>query len=618
MACVNRQPASGCPAYDLSPFQDASHAPARDAHKARSAAASCFTAQPSLPYNTSELLSNENQPERAPSPGDPAGVWETTGHHGRAPGAVTTASLSLRDYLSILWTQKWMILAITVTTTAITLFYSSRQTPSYSTSSEVVVESMRFSRNPSAPTSLPDMNTEERIANSAPVAALATENLGDAAGEADTSAAIREGTTTIEFSSASADPRTARAAANAYARAYLDLRRDQTLRELEAVRSAYQQGIAAIRHRLGEISQEILGSNPSETSLLQIQYQALLARETGLEQSLADLVSSVDLDVGHILTPAPLQGSPSGPGPASSANLGVVLGLTLGVATALLRDRLDERVRGREELESQSGAPVLAFIPRVRSRAKRKPAPITLEQPASEAAEAYKGLAVRLLHLASQKKLKTIVITSSVADEGKTTTTANLGAALAVAGKRVVLVSADLRRPGLHRYFDPGPTPALPDVIRHRRKAVEALSFTSTENLWVLHAGFARVQSPLELLATDAMAEVIADLRDFADFVLFDTPPILSASDVSALAPLTDGVLIVVDPGRVERGPIEHARQEIQLTGAPVIGVVVNKYDPRRFRRYGSAYAYRYGSDGSASGREAGESIVPLERTEPF
>ncbi len=512
-----------------------------------------------------------------------------------------------------------MILAITVTTTAITLFYSSRQTPSYSTSSEVVVESMRFSRNPSAPTSLPDMNTEERIANSAPVTALATEYLGDAAGEADTSAAIREGTTTIEFSSASADPRTARAAANAYARAYLELRRDQTLRELEAVRSGYQQGIAAIRHRLDEISREILGSDPSETSLLQIQYQALLARESGLEQSLADLVSSVGLDVGHILTPAPLPRSPSGPGPASSATLGVVLGLTLGVAAALLRDRLDERVRGREELEIQSGAPVLAFIPRVRSRAKRKPAPITLEQPPSEAAEAYQGLAVRLLHLASQKKLKTIVITSSVADEGKTTTTANLGAALAVAGKRVVLVSADLRRPGLHRYFDPGPTPALPDVIRDRRKAVEALSFTSTENLWVLHAGFdASVHNPLELLATDAMAEVIADLRDFADFVLFDTPPILAASDVSALAPLTDGVLVVVDPGRVERGPIEHARQEIQLTGAPVIGVVVNRYDPRRFRRYGSAYAYRYGSDGSASGREAGESLIPLERTEPI
>ena len=269
----------------------------------------------------------------------------------------------------------------------------------------------------------------------------------------------------------------------------------------------------------------------------------------------------------------------------------------------------------------QSGAPVLAFIPRVRSTAKRKrkPVPITLEQPASEASEAYKGLAVRLLHLASQKKLKTIVITSSVADEGKTTTTANLGAALAVAGKRVVLVSADLRRPGLHRYFNPGPAPSLADVIRHRVKALEALSFTSTENLWFLHAGFdAGVHSPLELLATDAMTEVIADLRDFADFVLIDTPPILSVSDVTAIAPLTDGVLIVVDPRRVERGLIEQARQEIQLTGAPVIGVVVNRYDPRRFRRYGSAYVYRYHSDGSASGGEAGGSIVPLERTEPF
>jgi capsular exopolysaccharide synthesis family protein len=553
------------------------------------------------------------------------------GHHERAPGVVTSAPLSLRDYLSILWRRKWLILAITMTTTAITLFYSSKQTPSYSTSSEVVVESIRFDRDPSAPTLLPDMNTEERIANSAPVAALATERLGDAAGEADTSAATREGTTTIEFSSASADPHDAQAAANAYASAYLELRRDQTLRELEALRSGYQGGIAAIRSQLDEISQEILRRDPSQTALLQIQYQALLARETGLEQSLAELVSTVNLDVGQILTPAPLPGSPSGPGPASNATLGIVLGLALGVATALIRDRLDERVRGREELEIQSRAPVLAFIPRVRSRsngfirrnrsrAKGKLAPIiTLEQPASEAAEAYKGLAVRLLHLAPQKTVKTIVITSSVADEGKTTTTANLGAALAVAGKRVVLVSADLRRPGLQRYFYLDLTPALADLIRDRRKALEALSFTSTENLWVLHAGLnASVNSPLELLATDAMAEVVADLRDFADFVLIDTPPILSASDVSAVAPLADGVLIVVDPRRVEGSLIEEARQEIQLTGAPVIGVVVNRYDPRHFRRYSSAYVYRYHNDGSASGGEAGGSIVPLERTEPF
>jgi polysaccharide biosynthesis transport protein len=271
----------------------------------------------------------------------------------------------------------------------------------------------------------------------------------------------------------------------------------------------------------------------------------------------------------------------------------LIVGLVLGVSGALVRDRLDDRVRGREDIEVGSGAPVMAFVPRVRAAGTR---PITVTDPGSEGAEAYGALRLRLLHAASERGIKTLAITSSLPGEGKTTTVANLGVALAMAGKRVVVVSADLRRPTLRQFFRSLDGVGLTDVLRGARSPLQALSVTETPNLWVLDTGpRSHPDSPLSLLSSDAMAKTVADLRGFADFVLLDTPPLLVSPDVVALAPYTDGALFVVDPGIAERPSVEQARYELESMATEVVGVVVNRYDPRSFRGYGYGYGYRGG-----------------------
>lgn len=523
---------------------------------------------------------------------------------------------SLRAYLSVLWTRKWKILAIMATTTAVVLVYSSRQIPSYSSTAEVLVRSPRFDRNPSAPTPPMNMLTEERVANSREVADIAATYLPNRTDGTSAAAVIREGTETIEFTAQAADPAVAHVTANAFAKAYLELRRRQAIRELEALRSGYLQGLAGIREHLTNIAASLaLTDNQVERSLLTSEYTSLLTRQSALEQSLSDLIGPQDIDVGEVLVPASLPTSPSGANLVSNITLGIVLGLTLGVATALLLDRLDQRVRDRAELESYSRARVLAIVPRVRAE---QPPPITAAQPMSEAAEAYKALGVRLLYAASDRKVKTVLVTSSLEGEGKTSTTANLGVALAVAGKRTVMVSADLRRPALQEYFFSLKQAGLTDVLSGIRKTSEVVGSTGKENLWLLGSGTgAGSVSPLELLSSKSMRDVITELRSFGDFVLIDTPPVLTAPDVAALAPFADAVLFVVDPRRADRVVVEQARYELQLMNVPVIGVVVNNFTPRTFRTYGTGYG-RYSTDGTGHPivGEPSQAIVRAEDTD--
>jgi tyrosine-protein kinase len=312
---------------------------------------------------------------------------------------------------------------------------------------------------------------------------------------------------------------------------------------------------------------------------------------------------------------APFPSSPTSPSHVKDGGFGLIVGLALGIGMAFFRDRLDERVRGRQELELYSGAPVLAFIPHV---PRMNGSLITVRHPASEAAEAYGALRVRLMQAAARHSFKTVLVTSSLPGEGKTFTVANLGVALAQEDRRVVLVSADLRRPRLQVYFPAGKT-GVTDVLSGKRTALEALSSTETKNLWVLHAGNdLAARSPLQLLDSAAMEKLLVTLRSFADIVLIDTPPLLTSPDVAALVPMTDGVLFVADPSRVQRPMVEAARHEFEVLGAAIFGVVVNNYNPSRFQTYGSGYYTYTDRDQRNGGSEAAASTSIVPASQPL
>jgi capsular exopolysaccharide synthesis family protein len=524
--------------------------------------------------------------------------------------------LDLRDYLSILWARKWIVLVMVATTTTVALLYSYHQTPMYTSSAEVVVLPPRFDPSqPSAAFGIININTEQQVASSGPVAQVASTHLAALGLQpGDMSVTPITDTEALVFTASSSNPASAQATADAYANAYLGLRRDSVFSDLEDVRRRYETRIAAIDKEAGEIARSISTiQDDAQRGILTTRYGALLTERATLVEKLNGLVSPDNVRVGNVVQSAPFPSSPANRSHIKDGSLGLIVGLALGIGMAFFRDRLDERVRGRQELELHSGAPVLALIPHV----SRMDGSLTMvRHPASEAAEAYRALRVRLMQAAARHRFKTVLVTSSLPSEGKTSTVANLGVALAQEDRRVVLLSADLRRPRLQMYF-PASKTGLTDVLSGKRKALEALSSTETKHLWVLHAGDdLAARSPLQLLDSVAMERLLVTLRDFADIVLIDTPPLLTSPDVAALVPLTDGVLFVADPRRVERSMVEAARHEFEVLGAPIIGVVVNNYDPRRFRTYGSGY-YGYSDRDQRNGPSqaaASTSIVPASQ----
>jgi capsular exopolysaccharide synthesis family protein len=515
--------------------------------------------------------------------------------------------LDLRDYLAILWGRKGTILAIAATTTAVALAYSISQTPIYTSTAEVIVLSARFSPTESSEsfTAL-NMITEQQVANSRQVVEAASarlEALDVTAGEISVSPV--EDAETLIFTSESPKPRAARATAQAYAGAYLEVRRINIVDELEGARRPYESQIEAIDAELAGIRSDLEDADEGERELLTAQYTALLSKQVSLEANLNELVAPESVEVGRILRSADLPESPSSPNQMRDALLGLVVGLALGMGIAFFRERLDEPVRGQEELEAHAGASVLGFIPSAGWERSLR----TRGQVTEEAAEAFRALRVRLLHAKGDRDIKSVVITSSLASEGKTSVTTNLAVALALAGNRVVIVAADLRRPRLQTYFQGAGGEGLSEVVTGTSQPQIAITTTDTENLWVVHAGRESVSvDPAEYLGSESMSGLLKQLRDFADFVLIDTPPLLTTSDVVALAPLTDGVLLVVDPHLARRSTLEQARHELELIDVPVLGVVVNKHDPSQFRGYGFGYAY-YGDD-----HQPGTSTAPSRR----
>jgi capsular exopolysaccharide synthesis family protein len=512
---------------------------------------------------------------------------------------MTQGPLDLRDYMAVLVRRRWTIAPVVLVSMAVAIFISYRQAPLYASTAEVAVRPARFDpKQPSAAFGFLNMGTESRIANSLPVAGLARKILMDrniVPGTVSASSTVvnQQDAGTLQFVATAPNPAAAQATAQAYAEAYLQFRRNDVLNDLEGARRPLNQQLSAIGDQIKKKAAEAAAAkDDAHRQVLNTQLTGLLAQQSSLINRLNDLPSESDLNVGDLLQAAAFPSSPSNADHLRAGVLGIVVGLGLGVGIAFLRERLDQGVRGRDELEFHSGAPVLAFIPRLSSR---KASLILLDQPDSPGAEAMKGLRVRLLHAAAQHGFKTILITSSFAGDGKTSMTTNLGVALARSGKEVVLVSADLHRPRMHEYFPPVNGNGLTGVLMGQQNVLEALSRSGVDNLWVLHSGAAlESSSQPDVFGSDSMKQVLKELSGFADFVLIDSPPLLAGSDATALATMADGVLFVVDVRNVQAPVLEQVRLELKLVSAPMIGVIVNNYDPRRFQSY--SYRYRYAS----------------------
>ncbi len=201
---------------------------------------------------------------------------------------------------------------------------------------------------------------------------------------------------------------------------------------------------------------------------------------------------------------------------------------------------------------------------------------ITISNPRSPIAEAYRTLRTNLEFSNLDKSLRALVVTSAGSEEGKSTTLANLAVTIAQSGKRVILVDADLRRPTQHQIFNLKNNAGLTDMVRDDEVLKNPpTQETNVPNLDVLTSG-QLPPNPAEILGSKRMSEILASLLERADMVLFDAPPVLAVTDAAVLSQKVDGVLLVVSAGKTKRENARKAQTQLEKINARVIGAVLN------------------------------------------
>lgn len=201
---------------------------------------------------------------------------------------------------------------------------------------------------------------------------------------------------------------------------------------------------------------------------------------------------------------------------------------------------------------------------------------ITLTNPRSPAAEAYRTLRTNLYFSSLDQALETLVVTSAAPGDGKSTALGNLAVTMAQGEKRTILVDADLRRPALHKLFDLSNNQGLTTMaVEDNALAEPPLAPTGVENLWLLPSG-PLPPNPAEILGSRRMEEIIATLKARADLILFDAPPVIAVTDAAVLGTKADGVLLVVRAGKTRREHALRARELLEKAKVRLVGAVLN------------------------------------------
>lgn len=300
-----------------------------------------------------------------------------------------------------------------------------------------------------------------------------------------------------------------------------------------------------------------------------------------------------------IVTPVP-SGTPVSPVKSKVASMGLMGGLMLGAALAMLAETLDRTFKNPEDVERAIGAQILSHLPHLDKAKAAKaakegsaisPMIATFHKPRGTDAETYRVLRTSVLFFSKSENKKVFQITSPSPSDGKSTTFANLAVSLAQTGRRVLLVDGDMRRPTVHETFGVDRKPGLSDFLTGDAEFENVYRQSEQENLWICPEG-SRTSSPSELLESTAFGDFVMAARDAFDLVLIDAPPVLAVADPVIIAGHVDSILLGVRIEKNNSTLVQRAAEILRDQAHQVDGILVNS-SGQRFGSYGySSYNY--------------------------
>jgi non-specific protein-tyrosine kinase len=379
---------------------------------------------------------------------------------------------------------------------------------------------------------------------------------------------------------------------------------EQQLQEIEDYEQTLVEQMVALEQAIERTEAEIEQSIASSGLVMQEEFSQMQLRQSQQQGAYANLLSgylniramkSRLLDV-VVVEPAQAPKEAIRPRKLMNTAVAAVSGCMIACVLAFLLEYLSDTFDSTEEMREALALPGLGTIPFVKAWHKNGSAPVT--GTAWPSAEAF-GILRTNIHFANvDATVHTLLVTSSVPGEGKTSVAAHLGAAMARDGHKVLLVDADLRRSRLHRTFGVVNLTGLTSLLLNDAELQECIVKTEIPNLFLLPGGSAP-PNPLELLGSQRMAQLIEEFQTFAEIVLFDAPPVLACADAMVLSSRTDGTVLVIDSRSTRREAAARALELLRNAEARVLGGVLN----RASMRMSDHYYYYYSDDGKPKKR---------------
>lgn len=384
------------------------------------------------------------------------------------------------------------------------------------------------------------------------------------------------------------------------------------------VTQSIDQDLEAVRKDIGDAQAEIesLSNLASRTPSQENRLDTLRGRVISLRSTYVTLLSFSPGSASSLMTiiqPAYANETPVAPHPLLTALLAAVVVFMIVSAAVFVVEYLNDAIKDPAQVEEVLGLPTLGTIERMGGDNKRLAMYrlATLLYPRSATAESYRTLRTNIEFAAVDRPIRKLLVTSALPSEGKTVTAANLAVAFAQGGRRVLLVDADLRKPGAHEIFSLANDEGLTDLLR--RDDVRLASIvrpTEQKNLEVLTSG-PHPPNPAELLASLRMKSLLPALSDGYDIVIFDSAPLEVFADSAVLSSFLDGTVLVVESRRGRLGQIRAAREALAKANAHMLGVVLNGLPQKTPSEYGRYYGATVDLPAGAQFAEAGP------RTEP-
>lgn len=576
--------------------------------------------------------------------------------------------MDIRQYIGLLRRQLLVVVITTIIVGGAATFFSFRQTGLYqATATLIAVESdpaVRLFENPMEQDRSRYIQAQETVITSFTVAREASPLLPGS-----------DPSKLVEHVSAAADtesgvvlvrarhpvPTEAQAIADAFATAYVEvaarssaLRATKLAEDLQVKLNGIKAQMEELGSRIDDSGMEAQpggqgagspGTLEATRLALGAQYQKLLERQQELL-----IKQNLGQQGPRLISLAALPQRPLGVGKVKTSLLGAFAGLLIGVACAVLRDHLDDRLRGRAHVERDLEVPVLGELPRDKAAKEWAEDPTVVQRPDGELAEAARALRTTVHLNAAGVQLRKLVITSPSPGDGKSFVAVNLAMAYARAGYKTVLVSSDLRRPSLERILSveqtasglaallASPSPGSRSVLGLDSGATasdgpvreDVVVPCVVPNLLFLPTG-PIPPNPAELLAGEAMADLLDALGSSSDMVILDSPSILGVTDALILGSLADGVLVVAADGQTAMPALRRSLAALSTPRVRIVGVVVNKvrkgrsrearyYRSRPVQEIGngrtSAVSHRRGSQEAPAGPEAVSDAAPVPADE--